>query len=88
MVPFDGKTVLCIEKPVNHFSPNCTRAKRNYQWAVRCWDYNGRHVQNQSKQYKCWKFWQEDRMYCVTIKGLQNFKDTSCTFYHQQQFQD
>ena len=35
----------------------------------------GRHIQNKSKQYKCWKFWQEDRMYCVT-KGLQNSKHT------------
>ena len=52
--------------------------------AARCLEYNGRHIQNKSKQYKCWKFWQEDRMYCVT-KGLQNFKHTS---YDQQQLQD
>ena len=39
------------------------------------------------KQYKCWKFWQEDKMYCV-MKGLQNFKHSSYTFYDQQQLQD
>ena len=39
----------------------------------------GRHIQNKSKQYKCWKFLQEDRMYCVT-KGLQNSKYTFSYF--------
>ena len=39
------------------------------------------------KQYKCWKFWQEDRMYCVMM-GLQNFKHTLYTFCGQQQLQD
>ena len=75
-----------MKKRVIHFSHNCTCAKRNSQWAstyqrnlrchhsmaARCLEYNGRHIQNKSKQYKCWKFWQEDKMYCVT-KGLQNF---------------
>ena len=56
--------------------------------AARCLECNGRHIQNKSKQYKCWKFWQEDEMYCCIIKGLQNFKHTSCTFYGQQQLQD
>ena len=51
---------------------------------ITCLEYNGRHIQNKSKQYQCWKFWEEDRMYCVT-KGLQNFKHT---FYDQQQLQD
>ena len=50
-------------------------------------EYNGRHIHNKSKQYKCWKFWQEDRMYSVT-KGLQNFKHSFYTFYDKLQLQD
>ena len=101
MLPFDGKIIMCTKKPVIHFSQNCTCAKRNSQWAstdqrnlrchhsmaARCLEYNGRHIQNKSKQYKCWKFWQDDKMYCV-MKGLQNFQHTSYTFYDQQQLQD
>ena len=85
MLPSDGKIIMCTKKPVIHFSQNCTCAKRNSQWAstyqrnlrchhsmaARCLEYNGRHIQNKSKQYKCWKFWQDDKMYCV-MKGLQN----------------
>ena len=33
MLPSDGKTIVCIEKPVNHFSQNCTCVKRNSQQA-------------------------------------------------------
>ena len=101
MLPSDGKIIMCTKKPVVHFSQNCTCAKRNSQWAstcqrnlrcyhsmaARCLEYNGRHIQNKSKQYKCWKFWQDDKMYCV-MKGLQNFKHTCYTFYDQQQVQD
>ena len=85
---------MFIKKPVIHFLQNCTCAlsgllhirgifRCHHSMAARCLEYNGRHVQNKSKQYKCWEFWQEDRMYCVT-KGLQNFKHTSYTFYDQQ----
>ena len=69
---------MCTKKPVIHFSQNCTCAKRNSQWAstyqrnlrchhsmaARCLEYNGRHIQNKSKQYKCWKFWQEENVLC------------------------
>ena len=81
---------MCIKKPVIHFSQNCTYQRNlrcHHSMAARCLEYNGRHIQNKSKQYKCWRFWQEDKMYRVT-KGLQNFKPTSYTFYDQQQLQD
>ena len=102
MLPSDGKTIICVQRNLLFISHRIVHVPRetlswastyqrnlrcHHSMAARCLEYNGRHIQNKSKQYKCWKFWQKDKMYCV-MKGLQNFKHTSYIFYDQQQLQD
>ena len=88
-----SQNCICAKRN-SQWASTCTYQRKfrcHHSMAARCLEYNGRHIQNtnKSKQYKCWKFWQEDKMYFV-MKGLQNFKHTSYiyTFYDQQQLQD
>ena len=68
---------MCIKKSFYHFSQNCTCVNRNSQWASRgifdvitalqqgVWSIMV-GISKIRVNNKCWKFWQEDRMYCAT----------------------
>ena len=101
MLPSDGKIITCVQRNLLSISHRIVHVPRETlsgllhirgivdvitAWQQGVWSIMA-DIQNKSKQYKCWKFWQEDKMYCV-MKGLQNFKHTSYTFYDQQQLQD
>ena len=92
MLPSYGNIIICVQRNLLFISHRIVHVPREALSGLlhirgifdvitaRCLEYNGRHIQNKSEQYKCWKFWQEDKMYCVT----KDFKHTSYTFYDQQ----